>query len=61
MSMQTNAATGPSDQTAKVVPQHAVTDTLGVGFAKKYYAVMAIYAYLVASQSDTCQQPTSTT
>jgi len=60
MTIQTNAATGHADQAAQVAPQHAVMDTFGARFAKKYYAVMIIYAYLVASQADTYQPATST-
>lgn len=61
MNTQTNAATGHADLAVKAAPQRAVMDTLGASFAKKYYAVMVIYAYLVASQADTCQPATSTT
>ncbi len=61
MSMQTNEATGLSDQTEQVVQQSAVMDTFGARFARKYLSVMLIFVLLVSKQVDTCQQPTSTT
>jgi len=61
MNMQTNAATGPSDQTAAVAQPSAVTAMLGVSYARKYLSVMVIFAWLVSRQSDTCQPPTSIT
>lgn len=61
MNTQTNAATGPSDQTEQAAQQNAVMDTFGVRFARKYLSVMLIFAWLVSAQVDTCQQPTSTT
>lgn len=45
---------------AQAAQQSAVTDTLGKSFAKKYYAVMVIFAHLVASQDVTCQPQTLT-
>lgn len=61
MTMQTSAATGPSDQTEAAAQPSAVTDMLGVSYARKYLIVMAIFAWLVSAQADTCQQPTLTT
>ena len=61
MITQTNAATGPSAQTAKVVQHHEVMATFGARFARKYYSVMVIFVWLVSTQADTCQQPTSIT
>ena len=61
MNMQTSAATGPSDQTAKVVQHREVMDTFGARFARKYYSVMVIFVWLVSTQEDTCQPPTSIT
>ena len=61
MSMQTNEATGPSDQTEQAAQPSAVMDMLGVRFARKYYSVMVIFAWLVSKQVDTCQPPTLTT
>ena len=61
MSMQTNEATGPSDQTALAAQPSAVMDMLGVSFVRKYLIVMVIFAWLVSAQVDTCQPPMSTT
>jgi len=58
MTMQTSAATGPSDQTVAVAQPSAVTDTLGVSFARKYLIVMVICAWLASAQVDSCQPPT---
>jgi len=61
MTMQTNAATGPSGQTAAVAQPSAVTAMLGVSYAHKYLSVMVIFAWLVSRQAGSCQQPTSIT
>lgn len=61
MITQTSAVVGHAEQNAKVVPHHEVMGMLGKSFARKYYTVMVIYAYLVASQAGTCQPPTLTT
>ena len=61
MITQTSAVVGHAEQSAKVAPHPAVMDMLGKSFARKYYTVMVIYAYLVVSQVDTCQPPTLTT
>jgi hypothetical protein len=61
MSMQTNEATGPSDQTALAAQPSEVMDMLGVSFVRKYFIVMVIFAWLVSAQVDTCQPPMSTT
>lgn len=61
MTMQTNAATGPSDQTVAVAQLSAVTAMLGVSYARKYLSVMVIFAWLVSRQAGSCQQPTSIT
>ena len=61
MTMQTNAATGPSDQTAAAAQPSAVTAMLGVSYARKYLSVMVIFAWLVSRQAGSCQQPTSIT
>ena len=58
MTMQTNAATGPSDQTAVVAQPSAVTAMLGVSYARKYLSVMVIFALIVSRQAGSCQQPT---
>ena len=59
MITQTKEAVGETD--ARAPQLNAVTDTLGASYAKRYYAVMVIYAYLVASQDATCQPQTLTT
>ena len=61
MTMQTNEATGPSDQTEVAAQPSAVTVMLGVSFARKYLIVMVICAWLASKQVDTCQQPMSIT
>ena len=61
MSMQTNEATGPSDQTGQAAQPSEVMDMLGVSFVRKYLIVMVIFAWLVSAQVDPCQPPMSTT
>lgn len=59
MNMQHKEVAGHVDLQA--VQPNAVMDMLGKSFAKKYYTVMIIFVWLVASQEDTCQRPTLTT
>lgn len=59
MNMQTSAATGPSAQTGQAAQPSEVMDMLGVRFVRKYLIVMAIFAWLVSAQVDTCQPPMS--
>ena len=61
MSMQTNEATGPSDQTGQAAQPSEVMDMLGVSFVRKYLIVMVIFAWLVSKQVDSCQPQTLTT
>ena len=61
MSMPTNEATGPSDQTEQAAQPSVVMDMLGVSFVRKYLIVMVIFAWLVSAQVDTYQPPMSTT
>ena len=61
MSIQNSAAIGHADHSAKAAQQNVVMDMLGASYARKYYSVMVIFAWLVSAQADTCQPPTLTT
>lgn len=55
MSMQTSAATGPNTRADTAAAVSVVMDTYGASFARRYYAVMTIFAWLVGAQAGSCQ------
>lgn len=61
MNMQTNDPAGTGVSISLAIATSAVTGTLGANFARRYYIVMVIFAYLVSAQTDTCQPLTSIT
>lgn len=61
MNTQTNDPAGKGISISEAIATSVVTGTLGAHFARKYCIVMVIFASLVSVQTDTCQQPTSTT